>query len=410
VFSVSGEVSAQGVFGGFAADLAGQVTSTAASAVIGGLVGGPVGAAVGAAGGDVATQTIRALLTAQDGQMARLEEMNRRLEGRMADINDGVQLLLDSPLQDARMQLGQAARARTPERRERDILTARDSLFRAYNQSRSHARRSMVSQALAICFVLDGDPEQASEWLHMAYTEAVESTRVEYQRVHDLLRSQAPAAPPSTGLGADNRPFVNEFYRRGGENLLPQLDATLNLAEDAVKLRRSLIQLGVDEESLVKVRVRAGRVVADVKDTVKWAPYDLTWTEITRSTRGEPDHLTISWRDGWQSMGRRMNWTGAALEAGYTPGPRRPGPRVFEPSAEQWDAFWQWMIAFRAPVLAIQPTTEVPTRRQEWTLHIEGGAVNHNVRGSGDEPVVVAVYLAAEGLLCAATDRSDVPT
>jgi hypothetical protein len=409
VLSVSGEVSAQGVFGGFAADLAGQVTSTAASAVIGGLVGGPVGAAVGAAGGDVATQTIRALLTAQDGQMARLEEMNRRLEGRMADINDGVQLLLDSPLQEARMQLGQAARARTPERRERDVLAARDSLFRAYSQSRSHARCSMVGQALAACFVLDGDPEQAGEWIHTAYTEAVESTRFEYQRVHDLLGSQAPAAPLSTGAGADNRPFVNEFYRRGGENLLPQLDATLSLAEDVIKLRRALIQLGVDEESLVKVRVHFDRV-ASLDDTAKWAPTDLTWTEITRSTRGEPDHLTIGWQDGRNSMGKTMSWTGAALEAGYNPGPRRPGRRLFEPSAEQWDAFWQWMMRIGAHVLAFQPTAEAPAPGRECTLHIEGGPVNHNVHGGGYEPMVMAIYPAAEKLLCAATDRSDVPT
>jgi hypothetical protein len=216
------------------------------------------------------------------------------------------------------------------------------------------------------CFVLDGDPEQAGEWIYGVQKRS--GTRAGINGCD--LRSQAPAAPLSTGRVQTVRWRV---YRRGGENLLPQLVTALSLP----RTRSScvvLIQLGVDRKSLVKVTSTS---IASPPDDTASGPTDLTWT-VTRSTRGRPDHLTIGCLADGDSMGKTI--AGQARRSSGCPGPRRPGRQLFEPSAGQWDSFWRVDDADQRPRARIPASRE--HRAGAGARCTSGGPVSHNVMGA----------------------------
>jgi hypothetical protein len=153
--------------------------------------GGPQGAAAGAAAGvvvdSVMTELLGNFVQEQTEQFARLEQLNREMNGRLLALQKGVQTLLDGPILEARLLLQQAAADHTADRRERDILGARDALFRALSLAQTDARRALIAEQLAIVCVLEGDRDRGRVWLSQAYNYAAKNVRAEFQLIHSRL-------------------------------------------------------------------------------------------------------------------------------------------------------------------------------------------------------------------------------
>jgi hypothetical protein len=161
--------------------------SGAAAAVGGGPQGAAAGAAAGAVVDSVMTELLGDFVRVQAEQFARLEQLNREMNGRLLALQKGVQTLLDGPLLEARLLLQQAAADNTAERRERDILGARDALFRALSLAQTDGRRALIAEQLAIVFVLDKDSDRGRVWISQAYDYAARTVPTQCQLIENRI-------------------------------------------------------------------------------------------------------------------------------------------------------------------------------------------------------------------------------
>lgn len=146
--------------------------------------GGPQGAAAGAAAGAIVdsltTELLGAFVEVQAEQFARLEKLNREMNGRLLALQQDVQTLLDGPLLEARLLLEQAAVDRTVDRRQQDLLKARDAFFRAFSLAQTDGRRALIAEQLAVVYVLDGDSDRGRAWISDALTFAANAVYSQY--------------------------------------------------------------------------------------------------------------------------------------------------------------------------------------------------------------------------------------
>jgi hypothetical protein len=163
--------------------------SGAAAAVGGGPQGAAAGAAAGAVVDSIMTELLGDFVQEQAEQFARLEKLNREMNGRLLALQKGVQTLLDGPLLEARLLLQQAAADHTPERRDHDILGARDALFRAFSLAQTDGRRALIAEQLAIVFVLDKDSDRGRDWISQAHRYASNAVRTQGQDIENRIRA-----------------------------------------------------------------------------------------------------------------------------------------------------------------------------------------------------------------------------
>jgi hypothetical protein len=272
--------------------------SGAAAAVGGGPQGAAAGAAAGAIVDSVMTELLGDFVQVQAEQFARLEKLNREMNGRLLALQQGVQTLLDGPLLEARLLLQQASADHTAERRDHDILGARDALFRAFSLAQTDGRRALIGEQLAIVFVLDNDSDRGRDWISQAHRYASAAVRTQGQNIENRIRALYKKIDEvldtkegrkyfggwgDTQEDAERSAFLDHRDYPEGLVLIRELTALIGFTGYCNSLRRSCQALGADAREAPELIIYVEPIF--YKSDV---PYKVTVVDVTAARELTP--------------------------------------------------------------------------------------------------------------------------
>ena len=104
---------------------------------------------------------VRALLTAQDAQLERLEALH-----------EDVKVLVEGPWKRAQIHLGEVGTVKGRHRQEECLREAQRALYEALSLSQGTAREAVIAADLALVWGLRGERDEASNWARQSFDAA----------------------------------------------------------------------------------------------------------------------------------------------------------------------------------------------------------------------------------------------
>jgi TolA-binding protein len=219
---------------------------------------GPAAPVAGAAAGAFAEETAERLLgeflNAQESQLARVEALNRELQGQLLRLEAGIDALRSAPIQKARLHVEEARR--DPSRRTDELTRGRDALFEAWaNAEGHHALQAVAGEQLSVVYALLRDVEGATRWLVRSYKanwDAIDEQVGEIQREIEAFLDQRPTVGKKAAAHLRASPFV------AGDGLL--LVTTWGLVALLPVYRRRLKKLPARQKARVSRKLHEAHV------------------------------------------------------------------------------------------------------------------------------------------------------
>jgi hypothetical protein len=291
----------------------------------------------GIAASQLTSDLLPHLVAAQQGQLATIAAITADTHSRVLDVQRGVHTLLDAHLKDAELLMRTALHEKSQVARDRDLVAARDELFRAWNRARTIDMSITVAETLAAVYLLRGELDQVVTWTTRAHQLAEPRLYAHQDELNQTLAS-----------ASDRRTFGRRRIDSVSleSKIAERLSAAQTLAGHVNRLARSAARRGVslDQFEIELERPKRGTpYVAVYRTAVKVGgqPYSLH-VHFT-STRGTK--ISADYKDG----------------AIATRGLIKPRLRGL-PSSAQWKRFWSYLTAQRVwswkETAATQPYTE----------------------------------------------------